>query len=193
LQRAAAVLALIASAMTFLMLTGTGLFLLLVQNSGERLAGLLLALVGIAALVSTLALVFSDRSFGRGGNRWSGALAIVGACVPIAVLGACALAFSRLPLGSRIPAFDWSIFTAGILLLAGAMAVVYLGLQRMARPAPPRQAALPEQIRHAQLHLRAVLDPDEGRELDFDDEDIRVTRVDPVELPSLGRLRTRRG
>jgi hypothetical protein len=96
-------------------------------------------------------------------------------------------------LGSRIPAFDWSIFAVGILLLAGATSIVFLGVQRFGRPAQPQQAALPEQIRHAQLHLRAVLDPDERPDLDFDDEDIRVTRVDPVELPSLGRLRSRRG
>lgn len=191
LQRVATVLAWLSSVVTFAAITSLGLFLLLVESSGERFTGLLLVLAGSAAFLCALFLLLARSSFFRGtGGRAAGISAMVLACAPVAALGAAALAFAGIPVGSRLPAVDWTAFSVGVVLLVGSLAIVGRGIQRIGHANQPKASPLPQQIRRAQLHLRAVLEPEDEPAADFQDEDIRVTRVDPVDLPSLSRFRS---
>lgn len=203
MKRLTAGLALVTSVAAFLVVIGIGLAAFAIENSGERLNGALLAVGGSIACASTLVLIFARKGSFAGRGGWLGALgaALVGA-LPVAALGVAALTFSGLPLGSAVPRLDWLMFSAGIVLLLGALSILALGYWRTseaprkaARPAKrpdpvvrprvkPKASALPQQwwLEEPDRPLRTP--PHDANE----DEEVRVT---PIELPSIGRFRQR--
>ncbi len=202
MKRLTAGLALLTSVAAFLVVAGIGLTAFAIENSGERLNGALLAAGGSLACAAALLLIFARKGSFAGRGGWLAALiaALVGA-LPVAALGVAALTFSGLPLGSAVPRLDWLMFSAGIVLLLGALSILTLGYLRTGetppaaraskRPGPtarpraqpkdsaqPRRWWLEEADRPARSPPRSV----------HEEEDVRVT---PIELPSIGRFRQR--
>jgi hypothetical protein len=175
---AIATIAFIAGLLAFLVVCGGGLILLLVPGSGERLAGVLLALLGCLAFGALLLLVFARADFfRRSGGVAAVVIATLLATVPIAGLAGGALVFAGVPFGSAVPLLDWGAFGAGIGFAVGAVAIVALGWSRVAgrradptvpQPVEHRPARL--QLQDAFEHRRASIRADRG-------EDVRVTRV----------------
>lgn len=214
MKRLAAGLALVTSVAAFLVIVGGGLFLAVIENSGERMVGALLALSGAIAFAAVLMLVFARQGgfAGRGGRAGALTAALLGV-LPVAALGAGALRVSGLPFGSAVPLLDWTIFFVGVVLALGAAAVLATGYWRMkeappararpeaVRPAshaapPPEHPVRPQQAststrqpqRPAQPVRLAEPPATPAAQADHDDDDVRVT---PVELPSIGRFRQR--
>ncbi len=191
MKRAVIVVAFLSSLVTLLALGGFGLVLALPQDSGERAAGLLLTVVAILAFGATVLLIFAPpRIFARAAGRATAVLAALAAAGPLVVAGGAALLFAGLPLGTATPLLDFTAFAAGGLLILGAVAQVLLGYSRASAPgsgaARELPQALPQQLRDAQLRLRAVLE-----EAGDPEDEVRVTRVDPVDLPSITPFRPR--
>lgn len=141
--------------------------------------------------------------------------------LPVATLSAGLLRFSGFPLGSPVPLFDWAVFALGVVLGLGALSVLVLGywrlrergaIRRRADEPPPAayrevepQAAAPEHPARLQAsHLNGAQEEEAGRDWTVPlrpagwrerqanaGEEVRVTPVAPVELPSIGQFRRR--
>ena len=133
-----AALAFASSLLAFLVIAGTGLFLAVVEQSGARGSGLLLALGGVIAFAAALYVNFAARAGSptRGGKAFTAAGTFL-AVVPVAALSAAALIFAGLPLGSAIPVLDWTFFAIGVALALGAVAIIVLGYLRIAEGSGP--------------------------------------------------------
>jgi len=194
MRRAISVFAFLCSFATFLVLFGAGIFLALVESTGERSAGTLIALVALVAMAAALILILAPaRVFaGARGVMVATAAAAVGSA-PVFGLGGAAIVFAGLPAGSRLPLIDWSVLGAGIALALGGLAVLALGWLRLREARRASAQALPdaqiEQIRSAQRQLRLAMleapDPDDRYR---EDDEVRVT---PVDLPSIARFRAK--
>jgi hypothetical protein len=154
-----AAIAFLASLVAFLVVAGTGIFLLAVENSGERLAGAVLALAATLAFAAAAALVFAPRSTfrPRRGRALAAVLTLL-AVAPVAVLAF--LAFRGL----------------AVLFACGAGAIVFLGSDRLRRPRrePPRI----EDLGAAQRQLHAALQQDRDIRMRAGaEDDVRVTLV----------------
>jgi hypothetical protein len=179
LQRIVAALAFISSLVAFLVVSGTGLFLLLVESSGERGSGALLALAGALAFAAALAVLLAREDALRGpGVQAAIAAAAVLAALPVAALSWAALRFAGLPIGSRTPTLDWAVFSVGVVLALGAVSILLLGYLRLR--GRPRRRSTPREadLRAAQRQLRAAIEQDRDIRMTADEEDdIRVRRV----------------
>lgn len=179
MKGAIAVLAFLSSVASLVILTGGGLALLLIRNSGERGTGALFAICGAVAFASVMALIFArEEKFEEPTWRAAAiAAAIVGA-MPVVGLAVAAFRFSGLPLRSPMPLIDWSIFAAGAVLALGAISILALGVRR-AREVTTFPAVIHmQQIRDAQLQLRHALEADYAADSRARGEDeIRVRRV----------------
>jgi hypothetical protein len=207
LARLVAGFAFLSSVAAFLVIAGGGLVLLLLENSGERGAGALLALSGAISFAAAMILLFArEGAFaGRGGTAGALTAALLGA-LPLAALSIGALRFSGLPFGSSMPLVDWSAFAAGLAYALGALSVLAVGYRRLsdarfarpqavrpmhhpsaathaaARPAEqPRSAPRPERAPEPERHAQGPMPAVEGDEV----------RVTPIELPSIGQFRQR--
>ncbi len=190
LNRVTATLSFLSSLVSFFVLCGGGAALLVVQNSGERATGALLAFCGAVAFASVLVLLFAPEASFREQTWRAGAVAaaIIGA-MPVGGLAAAAFRFAGFPFRSAMPSVDWSIFLAGVALALGALSILALGYRR-ARTAPDREFEEDEddgdldmevihmkQIRDAQLHLRSALESAAADARDAGDDEVRVRRV----------------
>lgn len=189
MKRLVTALALFSSIASLIVIAGGGLALLAIRVSGERGTGALLAIGCAVAFAALLALIVGKRgTFGEGIWR-AGAigLAIV-AAIPPATLAYAAIRFAGLPMGSRMPLVDWSVFGIGLLFGLGVISILALGHRRsqegraVAKEAPGAANDLPpihmQQIRHAQQQLRSAFEADLRRvRLDDEDDDIRVRHV----------------
>jgi hypothetical protein len=139
LRTVAVAVAFACSLLTFVVMLAAGLFLALIQESGARGAGVLLALGAIIAFVAALLLVFARHGAFSQRSRKPLAVAIAfAAFIPVAALAYGAFTFSGVPLGSRSAAVMWAIFGTGLLLAAGALCIAVLGYLRVTEaPRPP--------------------------------------------------------
>jgi hypothetical protein len=175
LKHVVSLLALLASLAAFAMFVGGGLFLLIVESSGERGAGALLALGGTIASLATLALVFAKRDAfeGKRGAPLAVFTALV-AVLPIVVLAWGAFHFAGFPAGTTMPLLDWSIFAAGVALALGALSILVLGYLRIAggfdRRAMPQEEAW-------ELEVQPRATAKRPSRVVHEDDDIRVTPV----------------
>ncbi len=179
LKQAVVVLALLSSAASFLVLCGGGGALFVIPNSGERGTGALLAFCGVVAFASVVVLVFAGEKRFQEQTWRAGAVAaaVIGAMAP-AGIAAAAFRFAGLPVRSQMPLVDWPIFFAGVFFLLGALAILALGYLR----ARTEVEADPEiihmdQIRDAQLQLRAALKKASSVPQNIEDDEVRVRRV----------------
>lgn len=174
--------ALIASLAAAIVIAGGGLALLLIENSGERGSGALLALCGSLAFV--LAVILAVAPEGSFAGRVRGPAAIgagILAALPVGILAFAAIRFARLPIGSPVPMLDWPILAAGLALGAGAVAILALGYRRSLE-AEPSPIVHMQQIRHAQQQLRAAFESDNAaasgvRHDGIAEDEVRVRRV----------------
>jgi hypothetical protein len=178
LKRAVAALAFLASLVAFAVFVGGGLFLLLVESSGERGTGALLALGGIIAFAATLALIFArDDIIDRVGRSAGASVAAFVAVLPVAALAFGAFRFAGLPIGSSLPRLDWAVFAVGLLLGLGAASILLLGYRRAmdASNATVAHEAQPHANDPAPQKISTWA---EMPRLQFDaEEEVRVTRV----------------
>ncbi|MGH6925018.1 MAG: hypothetical protein ACRED5_14895 [Propylenella sp.] len=209
MRRLVAGLAFLSSVAAFVVIAGGGFLLLLIENSGERGAGALLALSGSIAFAAAMILIFArEGAFtGRGGRAGAVTASVLGA-LPSAALSAGALRFSGLPLGSDTPFIDWPAFAAGLLLALGAFSLLATGYWRTRERPPPR--ARSEALRPAPdaIAARAAQPIDTPRQAPFTqptmaartvptrapvsvDEPDEAVPVTPVDLPSIGQFRRR--
>lgn len=210
MKRLAVGLAFLTSVAAFLVVVGGGLVLLVIENSGERGAGALLALSGAIAFAAALILIFARAGALAGPRGRAGAViaALLGV-LPVATLSLGAFRFSGVPVGSAVPLIDWTAFAVGVVFAAGAVSVAATGYWRMneaqparARPEAvrPSQAPTPEPAPARPVAPSAEGSPSARRSLEverlaqrpapvFDEEEVRVTPV--VELPSLAQFRRR--
>jgi hypothetical protein len=181
LRRAVTILAFLAGVLNLVVLTGGGLALVLIRNSGERGSGALFALCGLIAFASVMVLVTAGEERFQERNWRAGAIAaaILGA-MPIAGLSAAAFRFAGFPIRSPIPLVDWSVFLAGAALAAGAVAILVLGYwrARTVGAAEPDEVIHMHQIREAQTQLRTALERASLATQRYEDEEeVRVRRV----------------
>ena len=174
MKRTISALAFLSSLVACLVFIGGGLFLLAVENSGERGAGAMLALFGAVAFAAAWLLVFGrDEIFERPGRPIGLAAGAILAALPVAALAFGALRFAGIPLGSPVPRLDWSVFVVGIALALGAASILLLGYLRSARPVAPRADWPPHPLRRDRKPS-----PDaETARMRPDADDIRVTPV----------------
>jgi hypothetical protein len=133
LKHVISAVALLASFSAFVVFVGGGLFLLVVDASGEKATGAFFAAAGVVAFLATLALVFAkDAVFDGARGTVVAVIAALLALLPVAVLALAALRFAGLPLGTAMPLLDWSVFAAGAMLSLGALSILALGFQRFA-------------------------------------------------------------
>jgi hypothetical protein len=121
------------------LLAATGAFLAAFEQSGERVPGVLAVLAAAAMLAA--AFVLLRRSGARAAERKERAVAAiagVAVALPLALLAAAAIAFAGSPFGSRTPAIDWAVFSAGVLFAGGAASALVLAWRRGAPPGPRR-------------------------------------------------------
>jgi hypothetical protein len=172
-----AAIAFLASLVAFLVVAGTGIFLLAVENSGERLAGAVLALAATLAFAAAAALVFAPRSTfrPRRGRALAAVLTLL-AVAPVAVLAFLAFRFAGVPLDSAVPLLDWGVFGLAVLFACGAGAIVFLGSDRLRRPR--REPPPIEGLGAAQRQLHAALQQDRDIRMRAGaEDDVRVTLV----------------
>lgn len=177
MRRIICALAFLSSLAAVVAIAGGGLALLVIENSGERGMGALLALGEMIAFAAVMVLIFAEEgTFGEGMRQALAiVLAIIGAA-PVAALAYIAIRFAGLPLGSVMPLIDWSVLAAGVLLGIGAIAILALGHQRAQEAASPLVHM--QQIRNAQQQLRSVFEADgSGSIIDEASGDIRVRPV----------------
>lgn len=138
-KRLIAGLAFLTSLAACLVTVGGGLLLLLIEGSGERGAGALLALAGAVTFAAAMVLIFAatDRFSGRSGRAVAVVAALLGV-LPVAALSVAALRFSGFPLGSAVPLVDWPVFAAGLLFALGAVSILVMGIWRRSEAAVPR-------------------------------------------------------
>lgn len=180
MRRAIRIAALLATVATFVLATSVGLVLLLVPNSGERTAGVLLVLTGCLALGSILFLLnAAGRGFRGAAGLATAAVATLFAFTPAAALAGAAIFFAGLPLDSVMPLADWSILALGVLFALGACAILALGYERLARKKESAETVVEtKDLDAARRQLRDAFERDRARPLRHDhDDDIRVTRV----------------
>lgn len=206
MTRLVAGLAFIASAVAFLVVAGGGLALLLIENSGERGAGALLALSGAVCFAAAMTLLFArQRAFAGHGGRAGALTATLLGVLPPAALSIAALRFAGLPWGSPLPLFDWSAFAAGLALAVGALAVLAVGYRRMVearrgRPARvaqpelggdvmPRSAAPSEGARQPARGKQRAREMGREPRAEASAPETDEVRVTPVDLPSIGQFR----
>ncbi len=208
LKRLVAGLAFLTSVTAFLVIVGGGLALVLIESSGERGAGALLALCGAICFAAAMMILFAaERAFARHGGKAGALTMTLLAALPPAALSIGALRFAGFPYGSGVPLL-WGAFAAGLVLALGALSVLVVGYGRMgeARPAPPRrEASRPPSSAEVTLQSAVLSREDafrqaaERRQLLLDaereetsesaaagDDEVRVT---PVDLPSIGQFR----
>lgn len=169
--------AFLSSLAALLVVTGGGLALVVIQNSGERGMGALLALGGVIAFAAVMALIFAEEGmFGEGARRaYAIGLAIIGA-LPVAALAFMAIRFAGMPFRSAMPLLDWSVLGAGLLLGLGVLAILAIGHRRTQESRSPLVHM--QQIRNAQQQLRTVFEADNQRSIiDEATGDIRVRPV----------------
>jgi hypothetical protein len=124
--------ALVASFAAFLVTLAIGLFLLSVEQSGERGAGALLAAGGTLSFGAALFLAFAPKGyFLTPLRRPLGIAAALVALVPVVTLAWVGLTFAGHPLQGRAPLIDWSAFGIGAGLALGAALIAVLGLWRV--------------------------------------------------------------
>ena len=177
MRRIICALAFLSSFSALLAIAGGGLALLVIENSGERGMGALLALGETVAFAAVMVLLFAkEGTFGEGiYPALAIVLSIVGAA-PVAALAFIAIRFAGLPLGSAMPLIDWSVLAAGVGLGIGAIAILALGHRRTQEASSPLVHM--QQIRNAQQQLRAVFEADgSGSIIDEASGDIRVRPV----------------
>ena len=127
-----AALAFGATLLAFLLLLGTGAFLAVVEESGARGAGVLLALSAAVAFGAAAFLIWAPTGyFSRPLRRPLGVVITLAAAAPPAALAAAALVFTGLPLGTRLPLMDWPLFAAGLVLALGTLCVLAVGYRRL--------------------------------------------------------------
>jgi hypothetical protein len=177
-KRAVAALAFLASLVAFAVFVGGGLFLLLVESSGERGTGALLALGGMIAFAAALALIFAaDDMFDRMGRAAGASVAALIAVLPVAALAFGAIRFAGLPIGSSLPRLDWAVFAVGLLLGLGAASILLLSYWR-AMGAPNATVAHEAQPHASEPAPEKISTWAEMPRLQFDaEEEVRVTRV----------------
>ena len=124
--------ALATSLLAFVVIAGTGLFLAAFEQSGARFPGLLMALGGAAAFAAALyvGLAAPARFHSRAAQALAAAATFL-AVIPPTALACAALVFAGLPLGSAMPALDWTFFAAGLGFAFGAAAMAALGYLRV--------------------------------------------------------------
>jgi len=171
-----AVLAFVSGFVTFLVLVGIGLTLLLVQSSGERGAGAFLTLAGTVGFAAILGLLFAPDAV----RRLAGAPLAIGlgilAALPVAALALAALGFAGIPWGGRTAVLDWMSFLAGLALALGAASLLLLGYRRSKESRPTRSANASG--RTAGQQLRSALEHDRDIYMQpGTDEDVRVKRL----------------
>lgn len=177
MRRIICAVAFLSSLSALVAIAGGGLALLVIENSGERGMGALLALGEMVAFAAVMVLLFAkEGTFGEGIQpALAIVLAVVGAA-PVAALAFIAIRFAGLPLGSVMPLIDWSVLAAGVLLGIGAIAILALGHRRTQEASSPLVHM--QQIRNAQQQLRSVFEADgSGSIIDEASGDIRVRPV----------------
>jgi hypothetical protein len=176
--RLVAATALVTSLLASLVVVGTGSVLAGIEQSGERLAGALMAAAGVIAAASVLFLVLApERIFRRRRNRALAVVAALVGVVPPVGLAAALLVFAGLPLGSAIPSLDWPLFACGIVFALGALAIAWLGYRRARQaPAPePQLDPMPSDAPTRASLARQAVEID--RSLVEVDENVRVRRA----------------
>jgi hypothetical protein len=149
-----------ATLLSFLLLLAVGAFLAGVEESGARGAGVLLALSAAVAFGAAAFLIWAPAGyFGHPLRRPLGVVITLAAAAPPTTLAVAALAFTGLPLGTRLPLMDWPLFVAGLVLALGAVCVWGVGYRRL-----------------GDASGRAGRAPQAGAG-GIDDAEIRVTRV----------------
>lgn len=193
MKKAIVALAFLSSVVSFLVVGGGGGALVAIANSGEQATGALLGFCGTVALACVMVLIFASEARFRESTWRAGAIAaaIIGA-MPSAGIAAAAFRFAGLPIGSAMPAVDWSVFLAGTLFTLGSISILVLGYLRSQTPMQP--AATEEDgaeeadvirmqaIRNAQDQLRSALEDAGALEEEdagaLEEEDgVRVRRV----------------
>lgn len=164
MKRLATAFALVSSLASLFVLAGGGLALLAITVSGERGTGALFAVAGLVCSAAVALLVFAGRGMFRNGLWRAAAIAaaLIGAAPP-AVLAFLVLRFARSPFSSPVPAIEWLMLAGGVLLAAGAIAILALGHWRSQEgvEAEEEQPMIHmQQIRHAQQQLRNAFDAD---------------------------------
>jgi hypothetical protein len=136
-SRIIAVLAFLASLAAYLVIMVTGVGFAAVEQSGERGLGVLLAVGSTLAFGAAMFLVFAapDRFRGPARRAMATAATLV-AIVPVVMLAGAAFAFSGLPIGSAMPALDWSVFALGLGFSLGAICLALVGWSRIRARAP---------------------------------------------------------
>lgn len=159
MKRLVAGLAFMASVAAFLVIVGGGLVLLVIPNSGERLAGAVLVLAGAIAFAAAMALVFArPGAFARPGGGAGALTAALLGVLPPAALSAIAVRFTGFPASNAVPLIDWGIFLGGVFFALGGLAVLARGYWRLSERASAR--ARPEAVQPLarQRHKETPLD-----------------------------------
>jgi hypothetical protein len=174
-----AALAFLTSLVAFVVLTGGGMLLLMVDVSGERGTGALLAFAGAVAFLGAMVLIFAPPGTFRGFGGRSVAVAVgIVAALPVGALSWAALRFAGVPWGNRFPLLDWTSFAVGVLLGLGAASLLVLGYWRMREAGGAGARRPPATRRTAQQQLRTALEHDRDIRMRLGhDEDVRVTRI----------------
>ncbi len=172
-------LAFLSSVVSFAFVSGGGVALLVIANSGEQATGALLAFCGAIAFVCAMVLIFAREERFQEPTWRAGAIAaaIIGA-MPVASLAAAAFRFAGLPVRSAMPLVDWPIFFAGVVFALGAIAILALGYWRARTVVETHQAVVHmQQIREAQQQLRTALKNATIATQTIEDDEVRVRRV----------------
>jgi hypothetical protein len=172
-----AVVAFVSGLLTFLVLAGIGLTLLLVPNSGEQGAGALLTFGSTIAFAAALILLFAPdavRKFG-GGTLAIGLGTL--AALPVAMLALAALGFAGVPWGGRSASLDWGSFLAGLALALGAASLLLLAYRRSGEASGAARPRGSPRRRTAGQQLQSAMEHDRDIHMQPPHDDVRVTRL----------------
>jgi hypothetical protein len=140
-----------ASLLACAIIVGAGLFLAVLVQSGERGAGVLIALGALLAFGAAAFLVFAPRGyFATSGRRPLGLIATFVACAPTTLMAFGALSFAGLPFERPGFLMDWWIFAGGAAFAIGSVAILALGYFRLterARGAPADRSDRDDDVR----------------------------------------------
>jgi hypothetical protein len=141
LRFAVACVAFAASLLAFAIIVAAGLFLAVIVQSGERGAGVLIALGALVAFGAAVFLVFAPHGyFAVRGRRPAGLIATFVACAPTTLIAFGSLSFAGLPFEQPGFLMDWWIFAGGAVFAFGSAAILLLGYLRLTEtPAAPRR------------------------------------------------------
>lgn len=177
MRQAVSALAFLAALAAFLTFFAGGLLLLVVESSGERMTGALLAFGSAVAFGLALLVIFGrDATFaGRSGVIFVAAGFV--AMLPVAALAFAVLRFAGVP-GGTTALLDWSALAVGLILCFGAAAILVRGWRRGRIVANPERGAETEMWTAPPVRPAAWKQvPPVRFDADFDEDEVRVTPV----------------